>query len=754
MNRKERRAAAKLGQPASPQSAAMLGTAFRHHEAGSLAEAEMLYRDLLSTEPRNVAALHLLGVLLHQSGRNEEAVKLIQKAIGIDPRVPDFHFNLATVLRSMQRLPEAASAYANAIALKPEHADAHFELGNLRARQGKFAEAAASFRRAAAISPDHPGYLNNLGMALRELGRLEESEAQWRRVAALRPDFHLAHMNLGLAHKARGDLGAAEASLRQAVRLKPDDNEAALHLATVLVALGKSADALAFRDVVARALSEPWLRPLSFEPVPAAILKADPLICDGIEQTLKHWPQPVPIGILSGGRGVPALASDPLLVAILENAPLTDVALERFATALRFALLEEARRSPANAATPAPELSFYCAIARQCFINEYTFAFNAPDQAAANELRERLSSALRDGAAIAPVWLAAVASCFPLCGIHNVQTLVERPWPEPLRALLAQQITEPREEDELRRTIPALTPVDADVSRGVQEQYEENPYPRWVKTSAAPVPLPIDEFLKREFPHASFAPPAHANGIDILVAGGGTGLHPTVSARRHPGAQVLAVDISRASLAYAARKARETGIGNIRFAQADILHLADIGETFDLIESVGALHHLADPWSGWRTLVGLLRPRGFMKIALYSELARRNVVVAQRFVKDGNYQPDAEGIRLCRQAIMRQPEGSALHAVTRFSDFYTMSGCRDLIFHVQEQRTSLPQIGAFLADNGLAFIGFDIERSVRAAYARRFPDDRAMGDLKSWHVFETENPDTFISMYNMWLQKR
>lgn len=754
MNRRERRAAAKRGQPTSPHSAAMLGTAFRHHEAGSLADAEMLYRDVLSTEPRNVSALHLLGVLLHQTGRNEDAVRLIQKAIGIDPRVPDFHFNLAAVLRAMRRLPEAEAAYAKAAALKPDYADAHFELGNLKAAQGKFAEAAASFERAAAIDPDHPGYLNNLGLALRELGKADDALAQWQRVAALRPDYHLAHMNLGLAHKARGDLPAAEASLRQAVRLKPDNNEAALHLTTLLVALGKSADALPLRDIVARAVSEPWLRPLSFEPVPAAILKADPLIRDGIEQTLKYWPQMLPITMLTAEKGVAALASNPLLIAFLESGPMTDTALECYVTALRHALLDEARRATPEAGPPAAELAFYCAIARQCFANEYVFAFNAPEEAIANELRERISSALRSGDAIAPVWIAAVASCLPLRTLADTDAMLQRQWPEPVRALLVQQIVEPREEDELSKTLAVLTAISSGVSSDVREQYEQNPYPRWVKTSPPPAPLSVDDFLKRNFPQARFDPFAPKDGVDILVAGCGTGLHPTISARRHPGARVLAVDISRASLAYAARKARELSLDNIRFAQADILNLADIDETFDIVEAVGVLHHLADPWEGWRTLIHLLRPRGFMLVGLYSDLARRNVAAARQYVKSGNYQPDVQGVRALRQAVIRQPEGSALHSMTRFIDFYSISGCRDLVFHVQEQRTSLPEIEKFLADNGLAVVGLEIDAPVRAAYARRFPDDPAMTSLANWHVFESENPDTFASMYNMWLQKR
>ena len=64
--------------------------------------------------------------------------------------------------------------------------------------------------------------------------------------------------------------------------------------------------------------------------------------------------------------------------------------------------------------------------------------------------------------------------------------------------------------------------------------------------------------------------------------------------------RILAIDLSLSSISYAIRKTREAGITNVEYAQADILKLGDIARTFDIIESGGVLHHLADPFVGWR----------------------------------------------------------------------------------------------------------------------------------------------------------
>ena len=108
---------------------------------------------------------------------------------------------------------------------------------------------------------------------------------------------------------------------------------------------------------------------------------------------------------------------------------------------------------------------------------------------------------------------------------------------------------------------------------------------------------------------------------EILIAGCGTGRHSIAVARTYPDARILAIDISRASLAYARRKTREEGLSNIEYAQADILDLGTIARSFDRIEACGVLHHLADPRAGWRGLIGLLRPAGVMRVGLYGELS-------------------------------------------------------------------------------------------------------------------------------------
>ena len=269
-------------------------------------------------------------------------------------------------------------------------------------------------------------------------------------------------------------------------------------------------------------------------------------------------------------------------------------------------------------------------------------------------------------------------------------------------------------------------------------QYEENPYPRWTINRLASM---SDEEKRREgWLHSGKTLPK-----DILIAGCGSRQHACEMAQYFPDARILAIDLSRTSLAYARRKARELKFRNVEWAQADILQLDQLNESFDRIECVGVLHHLADPLAGWRVLLKILKPDGIMRIGLYSELARRAVIQARERASAGGFGINA--IREFRRTLVRDPNEKQWEMLFSGVDFYSMSGCRDLIFNVMEHRFTIPEIAAFLTEHGLSFLGFELPDGIIAEFHRRHSGANAAVDLKNWDIFEHSRPDSFRQMY-------
>jgi SAM-dependent methyltransferase len=207
------------------------------------------------------------------------------------------------------------------------------------------------------------------------------------------------------------------------------------------------------------------------------------------------------------------------------------------------------------------------------------------------------------------------------------------------------------------------------------------------------------------------------------------------------------------SITYAKRKTQERNLTNIEYAQADILKLGDIARTFDIVVAVGVLHHLADPFNGWRTLLSRLRPGGFMFLGLYSQFGRRCVIKAREFIAGGGYASTPDGIRRFRQDVLARDTDAELRSLSNSQAFYSMSDCRDLAFHVQEQLLTLGQIEAFLAESGLRFVGFELDLRVLNQYRIRFPDDPSCTNLLNWARFEADNPDAFTAMYRFWIHQ-
>ena len=188
-----------------------LNEALAHHRAGRLAEAAAGYRAVLLRDPRQQAALYLLGVVAHQTGQNESA----------------------------------AQCFRLALSVKPDHADCWNLLGLALVAQGHAAGAEESFRKAIAIE-ESPDYFLNLGNLLKAGGRVTEAAEAYRDALRRDPGFAPAHYSMGNLHRTAGELADAEACFRRAVVAQPEHGDSLAALGQTLSALGRPAEALPF----------------------------------------------------------------------------------------------------------------------------------------------------------------------------------------------------------------------------------------------------------------------------------------------------------------------------------------------------------------------------------------------------------------------------------------------------------------------------------------------------------------------------
>mgnify|MGYP002844001588 CR=1 FL=1 len=290
MNRQERRRQKKFASAAdkpSAQGRARLTSGVRAFREGRYAEAEDAFQKVLAERPREVQALHLLGLIEYRTGRLEQAADHLVAASMVDGSDPSIHANLAAVLNLCGRgaeaeaasrhvlelRPDNAEAYNNlavalelqdrigeaeacgrrAVELDPAHLEAHINLGNLYFRKGDMAGAAELYRRAAEIDPTNPMAPGNLGVVLRRLGDLAGAEDYCRRALALKPDYPEGYNALGNVLMARGDIVGALDAFQGALTHRDGYLEARANLAGALFKSGDlDAAEEAYRDTVER----------------------------------------------------------------------------------------------------------------------------------------------------------------------------------------------------------------------------------------------------------------------------------------------------------------------------------------------------------------------------------------------------------------------------------------------------------------------------------------------------------------------
>ena len=109
-------------------------------------------------------------------------------------------------------------------------------------------------------------------------------------------------------------------------------------------------------------------------------------------------------------------------------------------------------------------------------------------------------------------------------------------------------------------------------------------------------------------------------------------------------------------------------------------------------------------------------------------------------------------IRNFRESIINEKQDPLLQKIFQSKDFYSTSMARDLMFHIQEHRFTLPEISKMLKNLNLEFLGF-ANPFIKKKFSKLFVNDKKNISLNNWNQFEMNNPDTFYNMYQFWVRK-
>ena len=433
-----------------------------------------------------------------------------------------------------------------------------------------------------------------------------------------------------------------------------------------------------------------------------------------------------------------------ILMQLIEITPITDLKIEEKIKDLRSKILLKiiSINNLKNA------FKLMKLIASQCFINEYIYQIKAEEKLVLIELEKELKNKFEINDVNKTILkVALLASYKPLVEFDLPAEILNIP---EIKDLVDQQINNSQIEINIQKNIKSKE-IKNLVSQKVKIQYEKNPYPRWEKIALKTTPeIPVKHFnnLNLNFSRELIN---DWDNINVLVAGCGTGQHAIATASKYKKSFITAIDLSINSLSYAKRKADELEIKNIEFVQMDILNLKSINKKFNIIESIGVLHHMDNPFEGWKILNDNLENGGMMMIGLYSNIAREHIVKIRNDIKSKNFNFDKKNIIKFREKIISS-NNLDYKLIKQSPDFYSFSNLIDLLFHVQESRFTIPEINKYINKLNLKFCGFE-NRELINLFSKTYRNQKDLYNLDLWNKFELDNPRIFASMYQFWCQK-
>ncbi len=205
---------------------AQLQTALALHQQGRLAEAEAIYKEILSSQPEHFDALQLLATIAGQQNKLTEAIELFHSALKINPEHPASLNNCGNALQMLKRYDEALMSYERAIAVQPDNADTWCNRGVVLQALKRYEEALESYERAIALRPGYTLAYNNRSYTLLELKRYEEALLSYDKTLALNANYPEPHYNRGNALLELKRYEEAILSYDRAIKIKPDYAEA------------------------------------------------------------------------------------------------------------------------------------------------------------------------------------------------------------------------------------------------------------------------------------------------------------------------------------------------------------------------------------------------------------------------------------------------------------------------------------------------------------------------------------------------
>ena len=214
----------------------LIGKALEIQQKGDLNAAAKVCRVLIRNDPKNVDALHLLGVILNQAGLNDEAIRVLEQALFVGGPDTSILHNYGVTQQDLGNFKKSAQAFRCAVEGDPLRTDTWFHLGKAELLGDNFERSVAAFECVLKQDPGNVEARNNLSIALRKLGRLKDARFHLRKNVNVDPKNPATQNNLGITETELNNFAAAKIAFKMALSIAPHYADAHYNIGNVYLA--------------------------------------------------------------------------------------------------------------------------------------------------------------------------------------------------------------------------------------------------------------------------------------------------------------------------------------------------------------------------------------------------------------------------------------------------------------------------------------------------------------------------------------
>ena len=679
-----------------------LGSAY--YQKNEHLKSKEYFKNVISIDPNNFYALNMIGNSLFVEKNIDESILYLNKSIEINPKNSDAFNTLGLIFELKKDYKKAKEMWNNSLDTNPSNFNAKNNLGSLSLKINDIDTALLYFKEALKINPHFTEAYSNIGTTYIKIGYYQKAFENFKRAL----DLNFNHLNslINLSNILRY------------IKLENFNNDYIERL------INKILD------------TETYSKPKYIAPFAIQLIKNNKLFIN-IEKNIET---------MDINNVFQDLSKILILIKLFRLCPLPDLRVESLLTKLRHKTIIHLDQ------IDNVEINFFVleSISINFFITEYVIPITDEENTHLNLLSNKVSNEIQNNSPSLNKIILVISLYQRLTNLSWHKKIISNPT---IQLLIKLHIDDYYLEQKIKSDINSFSSIINETSNKVKDQYEINPYPRWQTIVLSNHQKSLDEFLIEKNLNFKIFKKINFDNPKVLVAGCGTGQHTLSVQSSYLNADITCIDLSTSSIAYAKRKILEYNLPNIKFFHCDILNLEKFPYfDYDLIESSGVIHHMESPNIGLKLLVSKLKQGGFLKLGLYSRIARQSVINFRDSFSNSFDDLSSHQIKRIRQSLIEK-KLDKFSNLFLWSDFYSLSEFRDLLLHAKEHQYSCIDIKNLLSEEKLEFIGFELSNT---SIYRKFIDlygEDSKSDLLKWHEFEKNNNNIFAGMYQFWCQK-